>query len=151
MRLDAPFLSLHQAIAEAVHSDLPDVVYEDRDWTAWRNMPKPEQTLAMQNNTIPCVTKSRRPVTDEIEVVMFPQMWGSTALGYGGMGGAAITQAYTIIVSSKHRRQHCVYFGGRKLAYAVDYDTVTPQGRLRFEQDMARRAMVSVDQKSVYE
>ena len=29
---------------------------------------------------------------------VFPQTWGSTALGFGGCGGQAITEAYTTVV-----------------------------------------------------
>lgn len=49
---------------------------------------------------------------------MFPQMWSSTALGFGGMGGASITTADTVIVFGEHRSNACVYFGGR-FAYLV--------------------------------
>lgn len=32
------------------------------------------------------------------ELHMFPQVWGDTSLGFGGIGGQAITSAYTTIV-----------------------------------------------------
>lgn len=58
----------------------------------------------------------RRPRIDEVEVYTFPQTWGSTALGFGGIGGSAMTTAYTVVVL--RYPQACVYFGGR-LAYKI--------------------------------
>lgn len=43
-------------------------------------------------------------------VYSWVQSWGSTALGFGGMGGSAITQALTVVVITD---QAHVYFGGR--------------------------------------
>jgi hypothetical protein len=51
---------------------------------------------------------------------MFRQTWGSTALGFGGIGGMAITPAYTVIVSCDRSHASAVYFGGR-FAYLVEY------------------------------
>jgi hypothetical protein len=50
-------------------------------------------------------------------VYHFPQVWSSTALGFGGIGGAAITEAYTTVVVLNDVA--CVYFDGR-LAYRID-------------------------------
>lgn len=41
----------------------------------------------------------------------FPQMWGSTALGFGGIGGAAMTTAQTYVVFTYE--SVFVYFGSR--------------------------------------
>lgn len=30
---------------------------------------------------------------------MFPQAWGSTSLGFGGIGGQAMTSAYTTVIT----------------------------------------------------
>jgi hypothetical protein len=49
---------------------------------------------------------------------MFPEVWGSTALGFGGMGGASMTPAYTVIVSRPNVA--AVYWGGG-FAYAVEH------------------------------
>jgi len=99
MHLGSPFDALHGAIASAVHQDIPEITYQDRDWEAYKGMTGPEQVDAFKNDTVPMITKTRRVYTDEVEVVMFPQTWGSTALGYGGIGGAAMTPAYTVVVS----------------------------------------------------
>ena len=52
----------------------------------------------------------------EVEMYMFPQTWGSTALGFGGIGGQAITSAYTTVVTDLG--WYGVFFGER-LAYLV--------------------------------
>ena len=82
MRIPDPFTQLHEALAAATHRDLPDVEYETRDWIEYRNTGKDVR-----------IKKTRRPMTDEVTVTMFLEMWGSTALGYGGMGGSAMTNA----------------------------------------------------------
>jgi hypothetical protein len=55
----------------------------------------------------------------ELEVYSFPQMWGSTALGFGGIGGAAMTKAQTTIVLPEDRSAAHVYFNSR-FAYTID-------------------------------
>ena len=55
-----------------------------------------------------------------IDVYTFPQMWGSTALGYDGIGGSAMTTAQTIVLCCKHLGFARVYFGGKRLAYEIE-------------------------------
>lgn len=62
-------------------------------------------------------TTTRRPYEDNCKVTMFQQGWGSTALGFGGIGGQACTNAYTVVVEGP-MGDACVYFAGR-LAYHV--------------------------------
>lgn len=54
----------------------------------------------------------------ELEFSVFAQLWGSTSLGFGGMGGSAMTTAYTYVVMGPHRQGAMVYFAGR-FAYYV--------------------------------
>lgn len=62
----------------------------------------------------------RRPYASELSVyAMFPQTWGSTALGFGGVGGQSFTTAYTVVISNQEFNEFCVYFGGR-FAYRID-------------------------------
>lgn len=62
-----------------------------------------------------------KPTIDDFELYTFNQTWGSTALGFGGVGGQAITQARTYVFVPVTCDQKCfVYFGGR-FAYQVDY------------------------------
>lgn len=56
---------------------------------------------------------------DDFEVYVFPQTWGSTALGYGGIGGQAITSASTIVLYAFDINIVRVYFGGGRLAYEI--------------------------------
>lgn len=51
----------------------------------------------------------------------FPQTWGSTALGFGGIGGAAMTTAQTVVVMDHGAPvgSAAVFFGGR-LAYKIN-------------------------------
>ena len=61
------------------------------------------------------------PTLDDFELHIFEQTWGSTALGFGGVGGQAITTATTYVFIPIGINQKCfVYFAGR-FAYAVDY------------------------------
>lgn len=86
----------------------------------------------------------RRPRRDEIEVVaMFPQMWGSTALGFGGVGGQAMTTAYTVILTIG-RGEHLVYFGGR-----FAYEVTRPNSQ--FSQDVMSKNMKKVRESDKYE
>lgn len=149
MRLGTPFEALHEAMAAAAHRDMSEITYEDRDWEAWRALSKEDQSSAMKNNAIPTVTRIRRPMVDELEVIMFPQSWGSTALGYGGLGGAAMTSAYTIIISY-HSTTYCVYFGRGQLAYKLTWADMSPLGRDNFFKDVANRSMTDVRGSAKY-
>jgi aspartate aminotransferase-like enzyme len=86
------------AAYSAIHRDLKDVV-EARTWS--KN--KSEFT--------------RRPDLSELEIYSFPQTWGSTALGFDGIGGSAMTTALTVVVMLGV--EACVYFGG-SFAYRIE-------------------------------
>lgn len=126
MRAGNPLEQMSAAMYSAIFKDLPDVEYEYRST---------RQVLDKEAGT----PKKRRPYADEVEVVMFPQMWGSTALGFGGMGGAAMTKAYTTVVFGNSNQSVCVYFGTR-LAYAIDKDIPS-----EFWADLKNHNMPSVD------
>ena len=62
-----------------------------------------------------------RPTIDDFELYTFNQMWGSTALGFGGVGGQAMTNARTYVFVPVTCNQKCfIYFAG-KYAYQADY------------------------------
>ena len=70
---------------------------------------------------------ARRISSDDFVIHTFTQAWGSTALGFGGMGGQAITEANTYVLepvaSNVPDYKTChVYFAGR-YAYSVPYGT----------------------------
>lgn len=54
----------------------------------------------------------------EVELHLFPQIWGSTALGFGGAGGQAMTTAYTTVVCDL-QEGYCSVFFGERLAYLI--------------------------------
>ena len=55
---------------------------------------------------------------NELDVKVFKQPWGSTALGFPGVGGCAMTSAYTTVICSDDYKYCAVFFGDR-LAYLV--------------------------------
>lgn len=60
---------------------------------------------------------ARRISVDDFEIYTFTQAWGSTALGFGGIGGQAITEANTYVLvplcpASDYKTCH-IYFAGR--------------------------------------
>lgn len=134
-QLHEPLEALSSALGAALHRDLPDIAYRDRDWERyikWRKanfatLPIEEKRRLYKEERATgigmgppdlYVDKLRRPRREEVSVIMFPQTWASTALGYGGVGGAAMTTAYTVVVSD--RAYACVYFGSSgRLAYRV--------------------------------
>ena len=64
------------------------------------------------------------PTLDDFELYTFEQVWGSTALGFGGIGGQSITSARTYVFVPQSCDERCfVYFGGQ-FAYAVPYSDV---------------------------
>lgn len=57
----------------------------------------------------------------DFELFDFTQIWGSTSLGFGGIGGQAITSARTYVFIPVSCEENCfVYFAGR-FAYLVPY------------------------------
>lgn len=97
-----PITDLHDAMAHAQYEGFSDIEYETRDWEEYRKSQKDVRIPA-----------KRRPTTRDFGVfAMFTQTWGSTALGHGGMGGAAVTTAYTIVLECYSTQEFLVYFGG---------------------------------------
>ncbi len=91
------------AVSQALDHDLPEV--EEETWGIVNNR-------AAQTGTI-----KRRPSQHDVEIYSFPQTWGSTALGFGGVGGQMMTTAQTTIVSLDTTAW--VYIGGQ-LAYHIE-------------------------------
>ena len=79
----------------------------------------------------------------EIEMYMFPQMWGSTALGFGGFGGQAMTSAYTTVVNDVAYGYYGVFFG-EKLAYLIT------EPNDKFFEDLKNQKMASVSECKKY-
>lgn len=105
MSLDTPIDVLHNSLAHACYEGFPLITYQDRDWSS--------------SDRDARVTKTRKHSVHDVSIIaMFPQTWSTTALGFGGLGGNAITTAYTTILQSNWGEGCCVYFSGR-FAYRV--------------------------------
>lgn len=88
-------------------------------------------------------TEKPRPTLDDFELHTFEQIWGSTALGFGGIGGQAMTSARTYVFVPQNCNQKClVYFAGR-YAYAVPYSQTLMD-------DVATQRMAPVYQAGKY-
>lgn len=79
----------------------------------------------------------------EVEMYMFPQTWGSTALGFSGFGGQSMTSAYTTVVAEINYGWYGVFFGER-LAYLV----LNPNDA--FFDDLRKGRMASVVRSAKY-
>lgn len=74
---------------------------------------------------------------------MFPQVWGDTSLGFGGIGGQAMTTVYTTVVIDDVSGWCGVFFGER-LAYII----LNPNEK--FYEDSRRGQMESVSKRGKY-
>lgn len=110
MQIEHPSKTLTEALGAALYQDLGVIRY--RRWTPGMKAEGIEPENAPN--------AERRPNYDDVEVYMFKETWGSTALGYGGIGGAAMTPAYTVIVVSPSTFEACVYWGCGRLGYNLD-------------------------------
>lgn len=130
MRSGSPIESLAAALHHALLVGLWPVKYPEVEWTD-----KPDPATGSRRRETG-KTLERRPRQDEVDVIMFQQTWGSTALGFGGIGGQAITSAYTVVVEGL-QGDACVYFAGR-LAYHIEGPGP------KFWEDVAARSMHQV-------
>lgn len=84
-----------------------------------------------------------KATVDDFELYTFEQIWGSTALGFGGIGGQAMTSARTYVFVPVTCNQKCfVYFGGR-FAYIADYCE-------EFKEDIRKQRMEPVSRAGKY-
>ena len=125
MRAGSCVESLAAAYYAALLVDLPPIEY--RQWTP-----------AMKKDGVrpeDAPLANRRPREDDVEVAHFAQTWGSTALGFGGMGGSAMTSAYTTVVTCNGAA--AVYFAGRH-AYSIPKYNNAFIDDVRFQNMVAR-------------
>ncbi len=124
-----PIVAVAAALHAATLRDLAAIEYVERDWERHRAW-------------VDAMTREERAKVEECLVTVFPQVWGSTALGYGGIGGAAMSTAYTVVVESRIVAQRAVYFGrSGRLAYLVPMGAGAEEN---FSRALAERAMPSV-------
>ena len=108
---DDPISNLAECIAHAQYVGFSDIEYDRMDYDAVRLAKTADEKRASMSAT---VKAKRRPTTRDFTVYsMFPQTWGSTALGHGGIGGASITTAYTVVLECVELDEILVYFGSR--------------------------------------
>lgn len=144
MQLGSPIDAVAAATFHAAHIAFADVHYQTRDWAAVEGLTMEERRKVQLDNSYPMLNQVRRPDIREVQVTaMFPQIWGSTALGFGGIGGAAMTPAYTVVVTGPSN-QVAVYWAGQH-AYTIDLDSMSEQQRADFKDDLNKNRTVSLN------
>lgn len=144
MQLGSPIDAVAAATFHAAHIAFADVHYQTRDWAALEGLSMDERRKIQLEDSYPMLEKVRRPDISEIQVTaMFPQTWGSTALGFGGIGGAAMTPAYTVVVTGPSN-QVAVYWAGQH-AYTLDLNAISDQQRADFTADLNKNWTVSLN------
>ena len=137
MNATNPIEILASCLAHAAYEAFPEYKYRDRNWDKYRKWhdevfnklsqdekkklyDEERRTNVHMGPPDTTVEKSRKHTFYDLTVYsMFPQTWGSTALGFGGAGGQAISSAYVCVIESNLVGGYAVYFGGR-LAYVID-------------------------------
>ncbi len=141
MRLSSPIEALAAALHHAAHVALPVFEHETVDYAAVaaeRDAALRERRPAKPMSQMPRVLARRRPLPDECRVVaMFPQTWGMTSLGFGGLGGSAVTPAYTTLIEGP-AGDVAVYWAGQ-FAYLVPARGPSDAQRTRWQADTAHQ------------
>lgn len=76
---------------------------------------------------LPCrfdYARDRHAHIDNFDVYVFEQTWGSTALGFGGIGGQAMTAENTYVFIPLNCDQPCFVYFGSRFAYKVEYSDI---------------------------
>ena len=85
----------------------------------------------------------RNSRVEDFRMYTFSQTWGSTALGFGGMGGQMMTTANTYVFVPEGVNDDCfIYFGG-SFAYHVPYSDLIIE-------DIKREWMEPISRKGKY-
>ena len=87
------------------------------------------------------ITRRRKKI-EEFDIYDFDQTWASTALGFGGVGGSALTTARTYVLIPMDEERAYVYFGGR-FAYECGIND-------RFREDIRKHNMADVMESGRY-
>lgn len=139
-----PIENLAMALGHAMHVGLADITYETRDFDKISAMSVAQQAEMRKLGQYPTKTVVSRPKKDScIVLAMFLQTWSSTALGFNGWGGQAITQAYTTVIQGPER-DVAVYWAGQ-FAYRLDFAKMTEEQRSRWAQDLAENTTARHD------
>jgi hypothetical protein len=139
MNATFPIETLAGCMAHAAYEAFPEYKYQDRNWAMhdkWRATLTREEMKTAVAPPECFVEKTRKHTFYDLTLYnMFPQTWSSTALGFGGIGGQAITSAYVCVIQSNLVGGYAVYFGGR-FAYMID------RPNEKFIEDIERHRMV---------
>lgn len=130
MYLGSPIDAVADSIYSALYKDFDEIEYDYRK-------PGTQETEK----------RTRRLRIDEMEVIMFPQTWSDTSLGFGGMAGQAMSAAYTVIVTSRISSECLVYVGGR-LAHKASRKFQT--GYKLLQEDIAAQSVKGGAQRNAY-
>jgi hypothetical protein len=149
MNATFPIETLAGCMAHAAYEAFPEYKYQDRNWAMhdkWRATLTREEMKTAVAPPECFVEKTRKHTFYDLTLYnMFPQTWSSTALGFGGIGGQAITSAYVCIIQSNLVGGYAVYFGGR-FAYMID------RPNEKFAEDIEKHRMVDAKLgKATYE
>lgn len=112
-----PLVCMSEALQSALSKDLPEINFRNRRTDE--------------------IKRTIRPSAEYVSVEQFPQVWPSTALGFGGIGGSAFTTAYTTIVTLNGYSISAVYFGGTFAYLVSDLES-------QFRRDVEKRQVLSV-------
>lgn len=96
MDVSHPISDFAASVQHALIKGLPDIEYFYR---------RPGQDEPGEKRT-------RRPTERDVQITSFYQTWGSTATMFGGMGGAAMTTAMTVVVFCRIAGTWAVYCNG---------------------------------------
>lgn len=77
---------------------------------------------------------------DDFEVHIFEQTWGSTTLGFGGLGGQAMTRENTYVFVPVTCNQNCFIYFGSQFAYEAEYNSTFREDLLSGNMKPCRQA-----------
>lgn len=96
------------------------------------------ELLAIQDN----ILRREKIYSTDYDIIMFEQTWGSTALGFPGVGGSAMTEATTYVLIPKKEADCAHVYFGSQFAYKVNGLTQ------KFMDDLNNHFMASVMEAS---
>lgn len=99
--------------------------------------------LTVINEDLPKRFKDKCSSVDDFDIYSFEQIWGSTALGFSGIGGSMCTAATTYVFVPVECYEKCFVYFGAGFAYSADYND-------EFKKDLAAQCMKPVYKSGVY-
>lgn len=148
-QLHNPLDTIGASLAHAAYVALPDRVGEVMDGAALFAVSVKERAElrireAKGEKVIPRKIVTWRPdIRSDCEVyAVFAQSWSSTALGFSGIGGQAITAAYTVVIKGPDN-VFAIYWDA-KFAYLVDLGAIAENQAEVFRADIANRTTAAV-------